>query len=190
MEHNDNHYLLLIQQGDKSAFDTVYLNYFKRLHQYASNFIKNADDAEEIIQNVFCRLWEKRTQLDANGYLKSFLYRAVHNECLNYLKHENVRSTFKIHHNLHAVNEQDLSKEILAHELAKQIHLAINELPNQCRTIFQMSRVEQLKYSQIADELNLSVKTVENQMGKALKTLRLKLIDFLPIILIYLTQRL
>ncbi len=188
MEHNDNLYLSLIKKGDKTAFDTVYLNYFKRLHQYATNFVKNPDEAEEIIQNVFCRLWEKRTQLDAHGYLKSFLYRSVHNACLNYLKHQNVRSTFKVHHHQTAVNEQDLSQEISAHELEKQLHLAINELPSQCRTIFQMSRLEQLKYSEIANELNLSIKTVENQMGKALKTLRLKLIDFLPIILIYLTQ--
>lgn len=190
MEHTDNHLIPFIKKGDKAAFDTVYLNYFKRLHQYATNFIKNQDDAEEIIQNVFCRIWEKRTQLDAGGYLKSFLYRSVHNECLNYLKHENVRSTFKIHHNQTSVNEQDLSKEILAVELEKQIHLAINELPTQCRIIFQMSRLEQLKYNEIAKELNLSVKTVENQMGKALKTLRLKLVDFLPLILIYLTQSL
>lgn len=190
LEHNDNHFIPFIKKGDKTAFDTVYLNYFKRLHQYATNFIKNHDDAEEIIQNVFCRIWEKRAQLDTGGYLKSFLYRSVHNECLNYLKHQNVRSTFKVYHNQTAVNEQDLSKELLAVELQKQIHMAINELPTQCRTIFQMSRIEQLKYNQIAEKLNLSVKTVENQMGKALKMLRLKLVDFLPLILIYLTQSL
>ncbi len=190
MENNDNHFIRLIKNGDKVAFDTVYLNHFKRLHQYATNFIKNQDDAEEIVQNVFCRIWEKRNQLDVNGYLKSFLYRSIRNECLNHLKHENVKSTFTVHHNQTAINEQDLSKEILAIELGKQIHIAINELPPQCKLIFQMSRFEQLKYNQIAEELNLSVKTVENQMGKALRTLRLKLIDFLPVILIYLTQSL
>ncbi len=184
-------FLLLIKEGDKKAFDTVYLHYFKSLHRYALNFTKDTDTAEEVIQNVFCRIWEKRSQLKADGYIKSFLYRAVHNECLNYLKHENVKSSFNLYHT-HEMEqiENDLSKEILANELEKQIHLAINELPKQCRIIFQMSRIEQLKYHQIATQLNLSIKTVENQMGKALKTLRFKLVDFLPIFLIYLAQSL
>ncbi|MEE1944752.1 RNA polymerase sigma-70 factor [Pedobacter sp. KR3-3] len=188
MESNDNHLIGLIKSGSQTAFDTAYLNYFKQLQRYAFTFTKDNDEAEELIQNVFCRIWEKRTQLDANGQLKSFLYRAVHNECLNYLKHQNVKLSFNNYQQENASITSDPVKEMAAQELEKQLYLAINELPGQCRTIFQLSRIEQLKYQQIADQLNLSIKTVENQMGKALKTLRLKLVNFLPILLIYLTK--
>lgn len=190
LENNDKHLIQLIKAGNQTAFDTAYLNYFKQLQRYAHTFTKDNDEAEEVVQNVFCKIWEKRNQLDANGYLKSFLYRAVHNECLNYLKHQNVKLSFNNYQQENAGTTTDPTKEMAATELEKQLHLAINELPSQCRTIFQLSRIEQLKYQQIADQLNLSTKTVENQMGKALKTLRLKLIDFLPILLIYLIRSL
>lgn len=188
MQNNDNHLIDLIKSGNQTAFDTAYLHYFKQLQRYAHTFTKDNDDAEELIQNVFCRIWEKRAQLDANGQLKSFLYRAVHNECLNHLKHQNVKLSFTHYQQENASMASDPVKEMAAQELEKQLHLAINELPAQCRTIFQLSRIEQLKYQQIAEQLNLSIKTIENQMGKALKTLRLKLVDFLPILLIYLTK--
>lgn len=189
MEQNDNYLIELIKNGNESAFDKVYLKYFKNLHTYAQNFTKDNDTAEEIIQNVFCRIWEKRHQLKTDGYLKSFLYRAVHNECINFLKHETVRSSFNVYHtNQMKHTESDLSTEILASELEKQMHSAINELPDQCRLIFQMSRFEQLKYQQIAEQLHISIKTVENQMGKALKILRIKLADFLPVLILYLTS--
>ncbi|HEY1060179.1 MAG TPA: RNA polymerase sigma-70 factor [Daejeonella sp.] len=191
MENSDNQLIELILAGDRPAFDRVFIKYYKNLYSYALKLINDRDSAEEVVQNVFCRIWEKKHQLKIDGYLKSFLYRSVHNECLNYIKHKKVRSSFQTHYNSKPEHiESDLSKELSAMELKKQLFMAINELPEDCASVFQMSRFEQLKYYEIAEQLNISIKAVEYQMGKALKILRLKLMDFLPAFLIYLTQTL
>jgi RNA polymerase sigma-70 factor (ECF subfamily) len=146
--------------------------------------------AEEIVQNVFCRIWEKRHQLKTDGSLKAYLYRAVHNESLNYLKHQKVKASFGVYYagQLQQDEEENASGKLMTAELQQRIDTAMSELPQQCRIIFQLSRFEQLKYQQIADHMGLSVKTVENQMGKALRMMRQKLAEFLPVILIMLMQ--
>lgn len=187
MESNDPNLIGLIKSGNKQAFDEVFLKHFKSLHAYAFAIIKEKDDAEEIVQNVFVRIWTKREQLKTDGFLKPFLYRSVHNESLNYLKHQKVRSNFNVHYAEVVKNDTgNLNTELMATELEKNIHSAINELPEKCRNIFQLSRFDQMKYQEIADALNISIKTVENQMGKALKILRLRVVDFLVLIFILL----
>lgn len=191
MEYQNNDSLTLIRQGNEAAFERVFKLYFKNLHAYAYTFIKEDIIAEEIVQNVFFRIWEKRDQLQIDDSLKAYLYRSVHNESLNHIKHQKVKSSFQEHYSNHAETSNDASATMIASELEIQIQKAINELPQQCRIIFQLSRFEQLKYQQIADQLNISVKTVENQMGKALKVMRLKLVEFLPFLLFipYLIQK-
>ncbi|WP_164879119.1 RNA polymerase sigma-70 factor [Flavobacterium cerinum] len=191
MEYQNNDSLTLIRQGNEAAFERVFKLYFKNLHAYAYTFIKEDIIAEEIVQNVFFRIWEKRDQLQIDDSLKAYLYRSVHNESLNHIKHQKVKSSFQEHYSNHAEASNDASATMIASELEIQIQKAINELPQQCRIIFQLSRFEQLKYQQIADQLNISVKTVENQMGKALKVMRLKLVEFLPFLLFipYLIQK-
>ncbi|MNJ98082.1 ECF RNA polymerase sigma factor SigW [compost metagenome] len=184
MEYQNNDPITLIRKGSEAAFEKVFKLYFKNLHAYAYTFIKDDIMSEEIVQNVFFRIWEKRDILQIDDSLKAYLYRSVHNESLNYIKHQKVKSSFQVHYsNQMESSYSDVSDEIVAAELETKIQLAINELPQQCRIIFQLSRFEQLKYQQIADQLNISVKTVENQMGKALKVLRLKLVDYLPLLL-------
>ena len=187
MEINDTHLIGLIKSGNKRAFDEVFLMHFKSLHAYAFTMVKDRDDAEEIVQNVFVRIWTRRGQLKTDGFLKSFLYRSVHNESLNYLKHQKVRANFNVHYADAVKNDMgNLNTEIAVTELEKNIHSAINDLPEKCRNVFQLSRFDQMKYQEIADALNISVKTVENQMGKALKILRHRVIDFLILIFILL----
>ena len=187
MEINDTHLFGLIKSGNKRAFDEVFLMHFKSLHAYAFTMVKDRDDAEEIVQNVFVRIWTRRGQLKTDGFLKSFLYRSVHNESLNYLKHQKVRANFNVHYADAVKNDMgNLNTEIAVTELEKNIHSAINDLPEKCRNVFQLSRFDQMKYQEIADALNISVKTVENQMGKALKILRHRVIDFLILIFILL----
>lgn len=186
MENNDTNLIELIRTGDRRAFDEVFLKHFKSLHAYAFTMVRDRDDAEEIVQNVFVRIWTKRMQLKADGHLKSFLYRSVHNESLNYLKHQKVRSNFNVYYADEMKNDSgNLNTEIMATELEKNIHKAINDLPEACRNVFQLSRFDQMKYQEIADALHISIKTVENQMGKALKILRLKVVDFLVLIFIF-----
>ena len=166
------------------VFEHLFKSHFKALHAYAYGIVRDEATAEEMVQNVFCRLWEKRKQTIFNQSAKAYLYRSVHNESLNYLKHQKVKAQYQNFASRHnEVSEQAASKTE-HNELQWHLHKAMNELPEQCRTIFQMSRFEELKYREIADKLGLSVKTIENQMGKALRLLRSKLVDFLPVIFI------
>ncbi|HEY1197001.1 RNA polymerase sigma-70 factor [Flavobacterium sp.] len=173
-----------LSNQNEAAFEKVFKTYFKGLHAFAYTFVKDDVMAEEIVQNVFFRIWEKKEQLQIDDSLKSYLYRSVHNESLNHIKHLKVKTSFQLQYsgNMESSN-QDSSNQMIATELETEIEKAINELPQQCRIIFQMSRFEQLKYQQIADQLNISIKTVENQMGKALKVMRSKLIEYLPFLL-------
>jgi RNA polymerase sigma-70 factor, ECF subfamily len=170
----------LLAKRDTSTFEQVFKTHFKRLHAYAFTILKDDAEAEEIVQQVFFKLWDRNKNLDMPGSLNAYLYRAVHNESLNYLKHQKVKASHQLYVAYSMKNEvQQPEKKANSTALEKKIHTALNELPEQCRTIFQMSRFDELKYREIADKLDLSVKTVENQMGKALKILRTKLTDFL-----------
>jgi len=171
-------------QGVEAFFEQVFKSHFKGLHAYACTIIRDAAPAEEIVQNIFLKLWEKKEELNIRENIAVYLYRAVHNESLNYLRHRKVRAAYQSHAmRQHKQTEQEKPAEkVVMGELEKRLETALQELPEQCRTIFQLSRFEDLKYREIADKLGLSVKTIENQMGKALKLLRLKLADFLTVL--------
>src|SRR5260221_2011823 len=176
-------------QGVEGLFEQVFKSHFKSLHAYACTIMRDAMPAEEIVQNIFLKLWEKKEEITIKENVSVHLYRAVHNESLNYLRHRKVRSAYQSYAmRQHKQTEQEKPAEkVVMKELEKKLEVALQELPEQCRTIFQLSRYEDLKYREIADRLRLSVKTIENQMGKALKLLRLKLVDFLPTILLFIT---
>jgi RNA polymerase sigma-70 factor (ECF subfamily) len=166
------------------VFEKAFKEHFRALHAYAFTIIRDEEQAEEIVQNMFFKLWEKKEQIDEISSIKAYLYRATHNESLNYLKHTKVRAAYETYIKSSNSEGGDAVDTLSTKELQQKIDKALNELPEQCRTIFQMSRFEELKYREIAEQLNLSVKTVENQMGKALKVLREKLADCLPILFI------
>ena len=133
---------------------------------------------------MFWRLLEIRDGIKVHTSLKAYLYRSVYNECMNYLKHQKVKHAYQTHTmNLEKNQYEDAAAQLQYRELEKKVKHAINNLPEQCRTIFQLSRFENLKYREIAAQLDLSVKTVETQMSRALKKLRIQLADYLPIIL-------
>src|SRR5215204_4117290 len=183
----------LLAQKDEAAFEQMFKTHFKRLHAYAFTILRDEIQAEEMVQQVFFKLWERNVRKDSfgetlsmTGSATAYLYRAVHNESLNYIKHQKVRSNHQLNVAYSMKNEvEHPAKKIMAGELEKKIHSALNELPEQCRTIFQMSRFDELKYREIADKLGISVKTVESQMSKALRLLRVKLVDFLVFILLF-----
>jgi RNA polymerase sigma-70 factor (ECF subfamily) len=175
-----------LHQND--LFEQVFKTHFKSLHAYACTITRDPVAGEEIVQNIFVKLWEKREEIEIRGNVSVYLYRAVHNESLNHLKHLKVRAAYQTHTmRRHTLNDHEkASGKITLGELEQKLEAALRELPEQCRTIFQLSRYEDLKYREIADKLDLSIKTVENQMGKALRLLRLKLVDFLPLFLLLL----
>ncbi len=167
--------------GNPAMFEGVFKAHFKNLHAYACGILKDDVTAEEMVQNVFYKLWERKEHISVEQSVTAYLYRAVHNECLNFLKHTKVKAAYQAHA-AHTYQAQETTDPATQRELQQKIDVAINELPEQCRTIFQLSRFEGLKYRAIANELGISVKTVENQMGKALRVLRSKLLDYLPVL--------
>lgn len=177
-----------IQQRAESGtthFEDVFKAHFKNLHAYACTIVKDDIMAEEMVQNVFYKIWERKAHLSIQTSLTAYLYRAVYYESLNYIKHQKVKTAYQSYATARMNQQTDnAEKKVLLGELEKRLRTALQELPEQCRTIFQMSRFEELKYQEIADRLGLSIKTVENQMGKALKLMRLKLIDFLPFVIL------
>jgi len=175
----DDH-VTVLSRDRESEFEKVFKKHFKGLHAYACTILKDDIMAEEMVQNVFCRLWEKTDHIDIRESVSGYLYRSVYHESLNYLKHLKVREAHR-DYTLHQEQQSASASHALElSELETRLDIALRELPEKCRTIFQMSRFEELKYQEIADRLQMPVKTVENQMGKALRLLRVKLADFLP----------
>jgi RNA polymerase sigma-70 factor (ECF subfamily) len=174
-----------IQTGNERAFEVVFKRYYGVLHQYAGSILRDDDEAEEIVQTMFAAIWEKRETFEISISLKSYLYRAVHNACLNRIKHLSVRSQHQAHTLYYSSEGDDSTHNKMAQsELSQEIEKAILKLPEQCRLIFRLSRFEELKYQEIADQLGLSIKTVENQIGKALKIMRVELSEFLSVLLL------
>ena len=159
------------------SFSELYLIYYPKLVRFAKEFVMSEEDAENITQDVFTDLWEKRESMN--------LFRLVRNKCLDYLKHkvfeqkyvENVKASFEIELNLklQSLDRFDVYDISERNQMEKLIRDAINSLPKRCRDIFLLSRMEGLKYREISERLGISVNTVECQMGIALKKLRAKL---------------
>lgn len=185
MELTDQESLLALKKGDITAFEMLFRTYYQPLCNYAYTFVQDRDEAEEIVQSAFLSVWEKRESLEIRTAVKPYLYAMVRNACLNVIKHEKIKQ-------LHVEGElamaersiESVSRTVMASELEGRIGNAMEKLPGQCRLIFKLSRFEELKYAEIAAQLNISVKTVENQMGKALKIMREELRDYLPLLIV------
>lgn len=176
-----------IREGNERIFEEIFRKYYQSLCNYANSILKEMDEAEEVVQNLFLSIWEKRSDLEISISLKSYLYRAVHNHCLNRIKHLKVREEYQQYAvNFYDASYESVSQTVMKNELETKIEEAIKKLPEQCRLIFRMSRFEELKYHEIAEQLELSPKTVENQIGKALKILRVELAEYLPLLLFFL----
>jgi len=176
------------KSGDVDAFEALFKSYYQPLVGYGRTIVKDADEAEDIVQQVFISVWEKRSELEIHTSLRAMLYKAVYNSSLNRLKHGEVRRNYSKEIKL-ASSVSFTQEDVQYKELQKKINDAIDLLPEQCAKIFKMSRFDQLKYQEIADILSLSVKTVENQMGKALKLLRENMKDYLMLIILFIIKR-
>lgn len=165
---------------DKDAFEKLFREFFPPLLSFARKILVDEDDAREVVHQVFINLWEKRDKIDLSTSLKSYLFTSVHNRSLNVIRD---RKKFSLEEVPEMAGEWDVSTQIESMELEEKINEAIASLPEKCRQIFELNRFDGLKYSEIAIQLNISVKTVENQMSKALKILREKLLKYLTLLL-------
>ncbi len=166
---------------DKAAFEQLFRSNYSSLCGYANTFLKDVDASEEVVQEVMFRIWVNRDNLIINTSINSYLFRAVRNNCMNVLKHLNVRDDYKAWNEARGTGKEDTPEDhMIVSELELKIREAIDHLPMERRKIFILSRYDNLSYAEIATKLGISVKTVENQMGKALKTLREDLAEYLP----------
>lgn len=176
-----------LSQGGITAFEMLFKTYYQPLCNYAYTFLQDKEDAEEIVQSTFLLVWEKRDTLAIRTSVKPYLYAMVRNACLNVIKHEKIKQKFAGEEMALADRGHDsVNHAIATNELENRIKAALEALPEQCRLVFKLSRFEELKYAEIAEQLNISIKTVENHMGKALKIMREQLKDYLPLILVFL----
>jgi RNA polymerase sigma-70 factor (ECF subfamily) len=169
-----------IQSGDEGAYDSAFRAWYPVLVRVAAALLHDTDAAEEVAQDVMVELWRRRHAMDADVSLSGYLLRSVRNRALNHLRHLRVRK--QTEGDIQALYESPVGSDqpIVAKELATAAQQALAELPPRCREVFELSRVHGLKYSQIADALDISQKTVEAQMGKALRILRERLAPWLP----------
>jgi RNA polymerase sigma-70 factor (ECF subfamily) len=162
-----------IRQGDIREFETLFRSSYSSLIKYAGTLIKDQDTAEEIVQDLFFRLWQNKEKLNIESSLNGYLFRSVHNSCLHHIEHRKVVDRHAREMSLEPDMSNDNPAEMLQYsELQAKVARIIERLPERCGKIFCMNRFEGMKYSEIAEKLSVSVKTVEANMGRALKEFR------------------
>lgn len=175
-----------IRKGDRDAFSNLFLKLYEPLTKFAWRYLRSKHIAEEVVQDVFMDIWEGRDRLDPQKNVRSYLYQSVKNKALNQLKHKKIAEE----HNM-KIEWLNSSPEFQEHQLdegskfVKAARKSIEELPEGARQIYKLSRKDGLTYKEIAEVLEISPKTVESQMSRALKILRRDLAKFLPAVVGY-----
>ncbi len=193
---SDEALLAEIQSGNDKAFEVLYRAYYSNLCNFLYRYIDTPTICEELVQDLFMNIWMNRKTWSPKGSLSSYLYKSARNRALDYLKHLEVEERYlksqKISTNSVGLSNQFIPENILIKEnqneideLSTRVEKAITTLSPKCRMIFMLSRDDGLTYREIAEFLDISVKTVETQMGRALQKLRTKLTPFLSISLLF-----
>lgn len=163
-----------VRKDDYNAFGRIFKANYARLCAYSNRFVMSRQLAEEIVDDVFCNLWKNRKRIRISSSFQAYLVASVRNrslDCLRKLRHEKKKSLLE-HAETIPCRQSIASEAMMLDELHDRIHAAVSILPSQCRTIFLMSREEDLRYKDIATRLNISIKTVDTQIGRALKHIR------------------
>jgi RNA polymerase sigma-70 factor, ECF subfamily len=174
----DNEIIRRIKEGDIGQFESLFRSSYISLVRYAKTLMKDQDTAEEIVQDLFCRIWQDKGKITIDSSLNGYLFRSVHNKCLHHIEHNRVvmRHAGEMMYN-QADSPENPSDILHYKELQVRIARILERLPERCGKIFYMSRFEGLKYTEIAEKLSVSIKTVEANMGRALKEFRKELIE-------------
>jgi RNA polymerase sigma-70 factor (ECF subfamily) len=169
-----------IRQGDHGAFDALFRATYASLVGVTRSIVRDADIAEEIVQDVLLELWRRRETLVVEDSLRAYLFRSTRNRALNHLRHLAVERRGEPYARGESVVTPRADARLSAAEMDTAIRDAIQRLPDRCREVFELSRLHGLKYTEIAQTLGISIKTVEAQMGKALRVMREELAPWLP----------
>ncbi len=177
MDRNEIHIIEGLRSGRESAYQLLFELYYQKLVVFARKYLDDMEAARDVVQDLFLNLYESRQTITVQTSLKSYLYSSVKHGCLNHLRHNAVKEKYaNMMMNTGNGRDLDLEEKIDTTEMEAKIFEIVSALPDKCRQIFIMSRVEGKRNRKIADELNLSIRTVETQISKALKSLRTNLL--------------
>lgn len=171
-----------IRRGDEEAFEVLFLSYYPTLCEFVATRVGSHEAAVELVQEMFIRIWERRITLDPLRPINRYLYRAARNRALDHLKHQ--RAQVRLSGTLRSIppsRPATPEESLRLNEISEAVRHAVEQLPERRREIFLLSRECELSYAQIADLLEISVKTVETQMGRALKALRSALSSYIEV---------
>ncbi len=169
-DYSDLNIIKRISLGDESAFNSLFDRYYVSLCYFANRYLKDIDSSRSLVQQLFVDIWEKREDIFIDRSIRAYLFMATKNRAIDFLRlTKNRVYSFDSENDLLQIPFYDQVEEA---ELSDQINSCINQMPDRCREVFMLSRHEGLKYTEIALKLNISVKTVEMQMGIALQKLR------------------
>ena len=195
-ENKANNLFRKIKSGDEEALHSLFLIYFPRLNDFAARVISDPETSQDITQDVFLKIWEKREQIEVQN-IESFLYRLVRNSCIDHIKKikfiDNRKSEWGEHLRFEELYHIDFIRDepyiLIQEELRSEIEKTIKSLPDRCREVFMLSRIDGLKNREIAEKLNINIKNVERHLSRAIRTFREKFSNELPIAIIILVLK-
>lgn len=172
-----------LKENDRTALKELFQLHYLPVCRTIHRLVRDRSTVEDLAQEVFLRFWNKRHQINITSSLSAYIRRMATNEALGYLRSKKTFEDEEVILNEDRQSGQNVEAQLLHSELEDHIKAAINELPPKCRAVFVLSRFEELTYQEIADRMEISIKTVENQMGRALRILRTKLKSYLTLLL-------
>lgn len=174
--YSDEELMREIKADNMFAFDVLYRKYSKKLYKFGYSILKSQEEAENLIQDVYLNLWENRYKVEKNASIKYYLFTIAYNSAITIIRKKARESEFVEYvKTLQEINEDPVNMELEYNELVNKLDEIIRELPQRQKEVYLLHKVEGLKYSEIAERLNISVNTIENHMSRALKTIREKL---------------
>tara|TARA_R110002049_G_scaffold294274_1_gene480827 strand:+ start:9830 stop:10411 length:582 start_codon:yes stop_codon:yes gene_type:complete len=181
----------LLKKGDVEAYEALFRLYYDKLLHISKGYLGTMEEAEEIVQNVFLKVWEQKDSLGKINNINNYLYTMTKNACLDQIKHRKVKNIYSQNYYEENIEAQcrfvkdEAASLLLENELNKRIGSSIELLPEKCKNVFIKSRVEGMSNREIAEILNLSKRTVDNHISNALKHMKFHLKDFLPFFLFF-----
>lgn len=179
LDSEDSRLLVALQADDPTAFETIYNHMASKLLHYINSRIQNREQSEEIVQEIFVSLWVRRQEIDIHNSIESYLYAAAKYQLLNYIRSESVRHKYAEHFALFASMQSENTEEFInLTDLKTAIEEHVSQLPPKCQQVFRLSRFTGKSIQEIADEMSISTRTVENYITQALKHLRQALAQY------------
>jgi len=184
--YSDGELMREIKADNMFAFDVLYKKYSKRVYKFGHSILKSQEESENLMQDVFLNLWENRHKVEKDSSIKSYVFTITYNSAISIIRKKARESEFVEYlKTLQEINEDPVNMELEYNELVNKLDEIIRELPQRQKEVYLLQKVEGLKYSEIAERLNISVNTIENHMSRALKTIREKLGNYSLIAILF-----